>query len=74
MRMAAEFPDRKQQLVFLINNYDMMLAVLTVREREGEERERDGGREGGEGGRRGGEREFKRRGISNNVFIGENLR
>ena len=29
--MAAEFPDRKEQLVFLINNYDMMLAVLTVR-------------------------------------------
>ena len=50
--MAAEFPDRKQQLVFLINNYDMMLAVLTVREREGEERERgmEGGREGREGG------------------------
>ena len=32
LRMAAEFPDRKEQLVFLINNYDMMLAVLTVRE------------------------------------------
>ena len=30
--MAAEFPDCKEQLVFLINNYDMMLAVLTVRE------------------------------------------
>ena len=29
--MAAEFPDRKQQLVFLINNYDMMLGVITVR-------------------------------------------
>ena len=42
LRMAAEFPDRKQQLVFLINNYDMMLAVLTVREREeGRERERE---------------------------------
>ena len=60
--MAAEFPDRKQQLVFLINNYDMMLAVLTVRERE-RERERGGKRERGmEGGReegRRGEREFK---------------
>ena len=53
MRMAAEFPDRKQQLVFLINNYDMMLAVLTVRERE-EGRERGGKRERGmEGGREG---------------------
>ena len=28
--MAAEFPDRKEQLIFLINNYDMMLAVLSV--------------------------------------------
>ena len=54
--MAAEFPDRKQQLVFLINNYDLMLAVLTVREREGG-RERDGGGEGGGGGGGEGERE-----------------
>ncbi len=30
LRMAAEFPDRKEQLVFLINNYDMLLAVLSV--------------------------------------------
>lgn len=30
LRMAAEFPHRKEQLVFLINNYDMMLAVLKV--------------------------------------------
>ena len=30
LRMAAEFPDRKEQLVFLVNNYDMMLGVLTV--------------------------------------------
>ncbi len=29
--MAAEFPQRKEQLVFLINNYDMMLGVLMVR-------------------------------------------
>ena len=28
--MAAEFPQRKEQLVFLINNYDMMLGVLMV--------------------------------------------
>ena len=28
--MAAEFPQRKEQLVFLINNYDMMLSVLMV--------------------------------------------
>jgi len=31
LRMAAEFPQRKEQLVFLINNYDMMLAVIVVR-------------------------------------------
>ena len=30
LRMAAEFPQRKEQLVFLINNYDMMLGVLMV--------------------------------------------
>ena len=30
LRMAAEFPLRKEQLLFLINNYDMMLSVLTV--------------------------------------------
>ena len=31
LRLAAEFPQRKEQLVFLINNYDMMLNVLMVR-------------------------------------------
>ncbi len=31
LRMAAEFPQRKEQLIFLINNYDMLLAVLAVR-------------------------------------------
>ena len=31
LRMAAEFPQRKEQLIFLINNYDMMLAVIVVR-------------------------------------------
>ena len=30
LRMAAEFPSRKEQLIFLINNYDMMLSVLSV--------------------------------------------
>ena len=30
LRMAAEFPDRNEQLIFLINNYDMMLTVLLV--------------------------------------------
>eukprot|EP00057_Strongylocentrotus_purpuratus_P020269 XP_011674743.1 PREDICTED: vacuolar protein sorting-associated protein 52 homolog [Strongylocentrotus purpuratus] len=29
LRMAAEFPSRKEQLIFLINNYDMMLNVIT---------------------------------------------
>lgn len=28
LRVAAEFSSRKEQLVFLINNYDMMLGVL----------------------------------------------
>ena len=31
LRMAAEFPQRKEQLVFLINNYDMMLNVIMER-------------------------------------------
>lgn len=30
LKIAAEFPDRKEQLIFLINNYDMMLGVLAV--------------------------------------------
>ncbi|XP_050390938.2 vacuolar protein sorting-associated protein 52 homolog [Patella vulgata] len=30
LKMAAEFPQRKEQLIFLINNYDMMLGVLMV--------------------------------------------
>ncbi|XP_073242432.1 vacuolar protein sorting-associated protein 52 homolog [Porites lutea] len=34
LRMAAEFPLRKEQLIFLINNYDMMLAVLMERTSE----------------------------------------
>lgn len=34
LRMAAEFPNRKEQLIFLINNYDMMLAVLNERTSE----------------------------------------
>ncbi|XP_058864874.1 vacuolar protein sorting-associated protein 52 homolog [Acipenser ruthenus] len=35
LRMAAEFPSRKEQLVFLINNYDMMLSVLMERAADG---------------------------------------
>ncbi|TNM93076.1 hypothetical protein fugu_018478 [Takifugu bimaculatus] len=31
LKMAAEFPSRRDQLVFLINNYDMMLSVLMER-------------------------------------------
>uniref|UniRef100_A0A4W4E2R5 Vacuolar protein sorting-associated protein 52 homolog n=2 Tax=Electrophorus electricus TaxID=8005 RepID=A0A4W4E2R5_ELEEL len=31
LRMAAEFPSRRDQLIFLINNYDMMLGVLMER-------------------------------------------
>ncbi|XP_029591392.1 vacuolar protein sorting-associated protein 52 homolog isoform X3 [Salmo trutta] len=30
LKMAAEFPSRRDQLIFLINNYDMMLNVLKV--------------------------------------------
>ena len=31
LRMAAEFRDRQDQLVFLINNYDLMLSVMQCR-------------------------------------------
>ncbi|XP_048472593.1 vacuolar protein sorting-associated protein 52 homolog isoform X3 [Rhincodon typus] len=31
LRMAAEFASRREQLIFLINNYDMMLGVLMER-------------------------------------------
>eukprot|EP00794_Sanderia_malayensis_P015923 gene15923-17524_t len=34
LRRAAEFVNRKEQLVFLINNYDMMLQVLAERTAE----------------------------------------
>lgn len=30
LRMAAEFQERKDQLIFLINNYDLILSVLNV--------------------------------------------
>lgn len=30
LKMAAEFPSRRDQLIFLMNNYDMMLSVLMV--------------------------------------------
>ncbi|KAG6459324.1 vacuolar protein sorting-associated protein 52 homolog [Manduca sexta] len=34
LKMAAEFPQRIQQLIFLINNYDMVLSVLMERTRD----------------------------------------
>ncbi|XP_053380589.1 vacuolar protein sorting-associated protein 52 homolog isoform X2 [Mercenaria mercenaria] len=34
LKLAAEFPHRKEQLIFLINNYDMMLGVITERTTE----------------------------------------
>ena len=34
LKMAAEFPHRKEQLIFLINNYDMMLGVITVSQKD----------------------------------------
>ncbi|XP_035210721.1 vacuolar protein sorting-associated protein 52 homolog isoform X2 [Stegodyphus dumicola] len=34
LRMAAEFPDHKDQLIFQINNYDMMLNVMLERTKE----------------------------------------
>jgi vacuolar protein sorting-associated protein 52 len=30
LRLASEFPQRKEQLILLINNYDLMLNVITV--------------------------------------------
>mgnify|MGYP001795676690 FL=1 len=30
LKMAAEFSHRKDQLVFLINNYDMIISVVGV--------------------------------------------
>ncbi|CAF0788840.1 unnamed protein product, partial [Didymodactylos carnosus] len=30
LRMAGEFPQRKEQLIFIINNYDIMLSVLAA--------------------------------------------
>ncbi|CAF3716533.1 unnamed protein product [Adineta steineri] len=30
VRMSNEFPQRKEQLIFIINNYDLMLSVLTA--------------------------------------------
>ena len=30
LKMAAEFAHRKDQLVFLINNYDMIISVVAV--------------------------------------------
>nr|CAI5852852.1 unnamed protein product [Callosobruchus analis] len=33
-RMAGVFPERKEQLIFLINNYDMILAIIMERTRD----------------------------------------
>lgn len=33
-RMAGAFPDRKDQLIFLINNYDMILSIIMERTRD----------------------------------------
>jgi hypothetical protein len=30
LRLAAEFSQRKEQLISLINNYDLMLSVISV--------------------------------------------
>ncbi len=30
LRLAAEFAQRKEQLISLINNYDLMLSVISV--------------------------------------------
>ncbi|XP_006823647.1 vacuolar protein sorting-associated protein 52 homolog, partial [Saccoglossus kowalevskii] len=34
LRMAAEFPNRKEQLIFLINNYDLLLSVMMERTKD----------------------------------------
>ncbi|KAG1696643.1 Vacuolar protein sorting-associated protein 52 [Nymphon striatum] len=34
LRMAAEFQERKDQLIFLVNNYDLILSVLNERMKE----------------------------------------
>ena len=33
-RISKEFPNRKEQLILIINNYDILLAILTERSRE----------------------------------------
>ena len=45
LRLAAEFRRRKEQLVFLINNYDMMLAVIMVRTQSSRHHGKDGVRD-----------------------------
>lgn len=34
LRMAAIFPNRKDQLIYLINNYDLILGILMERTRD----------------------------------------
>jgi hypothetical protein len=36
LRLASEFSQRKEQLISLINNYDLMLSVLSVIEKKSE--------------------------------------
>ncbi len=31
LRMAAIFPQRREQIIFIINNYDVILSVMGVR-------------------------------------------
>lgn len=30
VKMSAEFPDRRNKLIFMINNYDLVLLILNV--------------------------------------------
>lgn len=34
LRMAANFPNRRDQLIYLINNYDLILGILMERTRD----------------------------------------
>ncbi|CAH2005010.1 unnamed protein product [Acanthoscelides obtectus] len=41
-RMAGVFPERKDQLIFLINNYDMILAIIMERTRDNSKEDEKG--------------------------------
>jgi len=45
LRMGAEFPARPEQLIFLINNYDMIISVLTEKTSSEESTEIEGFKE-----------------------------